>query len=69
MWTLQAELEQLETVLFPAAQVELAKSIPVYSLILSSHLFFCLLILLFPFTVLFRIVFAKPEDLEPNHLS
>ena len=28
-------------VLFSAALVELAKSIPVYSLILSSHLFFC----------------------------
>ena len=29
-------------VLFSAALVELAKSIPVHSLILSSHLFFCL---------------------------
>ena len=28
--------------LFSAALVELAKSIPVHSLILSSHLFFCL---------------------------
>ena len=57
--------------LFSAAQVELAKSIPVHSLILSSHLFFCLPLFLFPFTVPCRIVFAKPEDLEtwPNHLS
>ena len=57
--------------LFAAALVELAKSIPVHSLILSSHLFFCLPLLLFPFTVPCRIVFAKPEDLEtwPNHLS
>ena len=57
--------------LFSAALVELAKSIPVHSLILSSHLFFCLLLFLFPFTVPCRIVFAKPEDLEtwPNHLS
>ena len=56
--------------LFSAALVELAKSIPVHSLILSSHLFFCLP-LFFPFTVPCRIVFAKPEDLEtwPNHLS
>ena len=59
-------------VLFSAALVELAKSIPVHSLILSSHLFFCLpFFLLFPFTMPCRIVFAKPEDLEtwPNHLS
>ena len=57
--------------LFSAALVELAKSIPVHSFILSSHLFFCLLLFLFPFTVPCRIVFAKPEDLEtwPNHLS
>ena len=55
--------------LFSAALFELAKSIPVHSLILSSHLFFCLP--LFPLTVPCRIVFAKPEDLEtwPNHLS
>ena len=51
-------------VLFSAALVELAKSIPVHSLILSSHLFFCLPLFLFPFTVPCRIVFAKPEDLE-----
>ena len=57
--------------LFSAALVELAKSIPVHSLILSSHLFFCLPLFLFPFTVPCRIVFAKPEDLEtwPHHLS
>ena len=57
--------------LFSAALVELARSIPVHSLILSSHLFFCLPLFLFPFTVPCRIVFAKPEDLEtwPNHLS
>ena len=56
---------------FSAALVQLAKSIPVHSLILSSHLFFYLPLFLFPFTVPCRIVFAKPEDLEtwPNHLS
>ena len=37
--------------LYSAALVELAKSIPVHSLILSSHLFFCLPLFLFPFTV------------------
>ena len=50
--------------LFSAALVELTKSIPVHSLILSSHLFFCLPLFLFPITVPCRIVFAKPEDLE-----
>ena len=58
-------------VLFSAALVELAKFIPVHSLMLSSHLFFCLPHLLFPFTVPCMIVFAKPEDFEmwQNHLS
>ena len=57
--------------LFSAVLVELAKSIPVHSLILSSNLFLCLPHFLFPFTVPCRIVFARPEDLEtwPNHLS
>ena len=57
--------------LFSTALVELAKSIPVHSLIFSSHLFFCLTPFLFPVTVPCRIVFAKPENLEtwPNHLS
>ena len=57
--------------LFSAALTELAKSIPVQSLIMSSHLFFCLPLFLFPFTVPCRIVFAKPKYLEtwPNHLS
>ena len=56
-------------VLSSAAIVELAKFIPVNSLIVSSHLFFCLP-LLFPFTVTCRIVLAKSEDLEtwPNHI-
>ena len=46
-------------------------SIPIHSLKLSSHLFFCLRLLLAPFTVPCRIVFAMPEDLEmwPYHLS
>ena len=45
--------------------------IPIHSLLLSSHLFFCLPLLLAPFTVSCRIVFAMPEDLEmwPYHLS
>ena len=52
-------------VLFSAALAELAKSIPVLSLILSFHLFF-LLPSLFPFIVLCRIVFSKPEDLKSD---
>ena len=47
--------------LFSAALIELAKSFPVHSLILSSHLFFCLPLFLFPFTVPCRIVIAKPD--------
>ena len=58
-------------ILFSAALAELTKSIPVHSLILYSLLFYCLPLLLFPFTAPCRIVFAKPEDLRtwPNHLS
>ena len=37
--------------MFSAALVELARFIPVHSLILSSHLFFWLPLFLFPFTV------------------
>ena len=59
-------------VLFSAALAELAKYIPVHSLILSSHLFFWLLLFLFPFLlVLCKIIFAKLEALQtwPNNLS
>ena len=54
-----------------AALRESPNPIPVHSLMLSSHLFFCLLLLFPPFTVPCRIVFAMPEDLEmwPYHLS
>ena len=50
---------------------ESPNSIPVYSFMLSSHLFFCLPLLLALFTFPCRIVFAMPEDLEmwPYHLS
>ena len=54
-----------------AALRESPNPIPVQSLMLSSHLFFCLPLLLAPFTVPCRIVFAMPGDLEmwPYHLS
>ena len=54
-----------------AALRESPNPIPVHSLMLSSHLFFCLALLLVPFTVPCRIVFAMPEDLEmwPYRLS
>ena len=60
-----------QLVLFSAALVELATSTSVHSLIISPHLFFCLRLLFFPFTVPLRLSFAKPEDLEtwPCHLS
>ena len=46
-------------------------SIPVHSLMLSSHHFFCLPLLLAPFTVPCKTVFAIQEDLEmwQYHLS
>ena len=47
-----------------AALRESQSPIPVHSFMLSSHLFFCLPLLLAPFTAPSRIVFAMPEDLE-----
>ena len=54
-----------------AALRESPNPIAVHSLMLSSHLFFCLPLLLAPFTVPCRTVFDMPEDLEmwPYHLS
>ena len=54
-----------------AARMESPNPIPIHFLMLSSHLFICLPLLLAPFTVLCRIVFAMPEDLEmwPYYLS
>ena len=54
-----------------AAIRESPNSIPVHSLMLYSHLLFCLPLLLAPFTVHCGIVFAIPENLEmwPYHLS
>ena len=53
------------------ALCEAAKSKPVHSLMLSSHLFFCLPRLLLPLTVPCMIVFAIPAEREtgPYHLS
>ena len=42
-------------VLFSAVLAELAKSIPVHSLILSSHLFFCLPLFLFPSKIVYSL--------------
>ena len=49
----------------------ISKPFPVHSLMLSPYLFFCFPLLLAPFTVPCRIVFAMPEELEmwPYHLS
>ena len=60
----------LQKYLSTAALRESPNSIPVPSLVLSSHLSFCLP-LLATFIVPCRIVFAMPEDLEiwPYHLS
>ena len=51
-------------VLFSTALVELAKSIPVHSLILSSHLFFCLPLFLFPFSVPCRLSLLNQKTLK-----
>ena len=53
--------------MFSAAIVELVKSIPFKSIILSSHLFWCLPPLLFPFTLSFRILsLLKAEKFKKN---
>ena len=54
-----------------AALRESPNPIPVHSLMLSSHLFFCLPLFHFPFTVPCRTLFDMPDDLGmwPYHLS
>ena len=63
--------DDVATVTFHPPLSSAPNPIPVYSLMLSSHLFFYLHLLLDPFTILCRTVFAMPEDLEmwPYHLS
>ena len=57
--------------LFSTALWDLPNSRPVHSLMLSSHLFLCLLCLLPPFTVLCKMVLARPHEREtrPYHCS
>ena len=57
--------------LFSTALWDLANSMPVHSLMLSSHLFLCLPCLLPPFSVPCKIVLAKPDEQEtwPYHCS
>ena len=50
--------------LFSTALRDLAKSRPVYSLVLPSHLFLCLPCLLPPFTVLCKMVLARHDERE-----
>ena len=56
--------------LFTTALWDLVNSTPVHSLMLSSHLFFCLPHLLPPFTVPCKVVLARPDEREtcPCHL-
>ena len=64
--------DDVATIPFQSAALrESPNHIPVHSLMLSFHLFFCLPLFLAPFTVPCRIVFAMPEDLEmwPYHPS
>ena len=57
--------------LFSTAVWDLANSRPVYSLMLSSHLFLCLPCVLPPFTVPCKMVLAGPDEWEtwPYHCS
>ena len=57
--------------LFCTALWDSANSRPVHSLMLSSHLFFCLPRLLPPLTVPCKMVFARPDEWEtcPYHCS
>ena len=56
--TPQMTSQQSRSTLFSVALIELAKSSPFTSLILFSHFFFCLPLLLFPSTVPSRIAIA-----------
>ena len=55
--------------LFSIALWDWVNSWPVYSLMLSSHLFFCLPCLLPPFSVPCKMVLARPNEQEtcPDH--
>ena len=57
--------------LFSPALWDLANSRPVHSLMLSSHLFFCLPCRLPPFNVPCKMVLARPDEREtcPYHRS
>ena len=54
----------LDLSLFSTALWDLANSRPVLSLMLSFHLFLCLPCLLFPFTVPYKMVLARPDKQE-----
>ena len=57
--------------LFSTALWDLPISRPLYSLMMSSHLFLCLPCLLLPFTVPCKMVLARPDEREtcPYHCS
>ena len=57
--------------LFSTALLDLTNTRPVHSLLLSSHLFLCLLCLLPIFTVSCKMVLARPDEREtwPYHCS
>ena len=67
--TLQQYLSTLPCLLLPSGNFP--NPIPVHFLMLSSHRLFCRPLLLAPFTVLCRIVFAMPKNLQiwPYYLS
>ena len=55
--------------LFSTARWDLPNSRPVHSLMLSSHLVFCLPCFLPPFTVPCKMVLARPDERETFHTT
>ena len=70
-WGTTDDFTFLHFFLFSTALWDLANSRPVHSLMLSSHLFLCLLCLFPPFTVPCKMVLTRPNEREtrPYHCS
>ena len=69
--TVDSTTSSLHFSLFSTALWNFADSRPIHSLMLSSHLFFCLPCLLTPLTLPCKIVSARPDEQEtcPYHFS
>ena len=69
--TPQITSQLLHFSLFSTALWDLVNSWPILSLMLSSHLFFCLPCLLSPFTLPCKMILARPDEREtcPYHFN